>query len=68
MKTQAIYTLDDGTVCIGNECMVVKIPPKGKGNVQIEVGECPEEVKEKLAYKVGVEGSAVEFTTKESKK
>ncbi len=62
-------TLPDGTVCIGNDCLVVKVPPKGKGNVTVDLGECPDDFKRAVVEKIGIEGASADFkVTKDEKK
>lgn len=54
LVTPSITKLDDGTICIGDQCSVIRIPPKG--DIEIDVSQCPDEVRELIARKVGVDG------------
>ena len=65
-SSSSITTLEDGTICVGNDCMVMRIPPTG--NITLDLGECPDEVKEKISRKIGIEGVATDFRIKSSDK
>lgn len=63
IKTASITKLPDGTTCIGDGCTKLKIPPKGKGNIEIDFSECPPEVKKELTDRI-IEGAGTEYINK----
>lgn len=60
-KTHAIVRLDDGTVCIGADCAVIRIPPTG--DIQIDARECPDDVADKLTDRL-MDGAGADFKLK----
>jgi hypothetical protein len=59
IESKSITRLDDGTVCIGDGCSVMRIPKTG--NVQLDISKCPDDVKALIAKRIGVDGAATEY-------
>ncbi len=57
-KTHAVTRLPDGTVCIGDGCAVLRIPPKG--DIEIDLAECDDDVKHTIVDRVNA-GSGADF-------
>jgi hypothetical protein len=61
LTTSSITRLPDGTVCVGDGCARLKIPPKG--NIELDFSECPEDIKKTIAGRV-IDGAATEYVSK----
>ncbi len=57
-KTHSITRLEDGTVCIGADCAVIRIPPTG--DIQIDARNCPDDVGQKLTERL-MDGAGADF-------
>ena len=49
-----VTQLPDGTLCIGNDCSRIRIPPKG--DVELDLSDCPEDVRKTILKKYLNEG------------
>ncbi len=55
------YTDEHGNLCIGGDCVRITIPKDNSNNIQIDISECSEEVKDEIAKKL-VRGVPTEYT------
>lgn len=61
ITTPNITKLPDGTICVGDGCSILKIPPKG--NIEMDFSECPEEVKKIIINRL-TEGAGTEYVNR----
>jgi hypothetical protein len=64
LRTPSVSTLADGTVCIGEGCLVLKIKP-GSDEIDIDLSKCDEIAKSAVVKAVGVEGRATRYKVNE---
>ena len=64
-KTHSIRKLDDGTICIGEGCSILRIPPTG--DIQIDATQCPDDVSDIISERLN-QGSGADFKMKPRKK
>jgi len=46
-ESQSMYRDEDGRLCIGNECVSLKLP-EGDGPIEVDLSECDEDVKKAI--------------------
>lgn len=63
-RTHTITRLDDGTICIGADCAIIRIPPSG--DIQIDARDCPDDVARALTERLN-EGAGADFKLKPRK-
>lgn len=60
-KTHSVTTLEDGTICIGADCAVIRVPLIG--DIQIDTRECPDDVADRISQRLN-EGAGADFKLK----
>lgn len=58
-STPSITKLPDGTICIGEGCSVIRVPPQG--NIEIDLSDCPEDVRGQIVRRVAIDGAGTEY-------
>lgn len=66
VRTPSVTQLPDGTVCIGEGCMVLRIPPNSD-QIDIDVTDCDDIAKQALMKAVGIEGRATAYSITKKK-
>ncbi len=46
--TESFYRDDEGRLCVGTDCIKIKLPDKSGEPIDIDLSECPDEVKKEL--------------------
>jgi len=63
-KTHAIQRLPDGTLCIGEGCTIIRIPPSG--DIQIDARDCPDDVADVIRERLD-SGAGADFKLKQKR-
>jgi len=64
-ETDSITELDDGTICLGQGCSVLRIRPSG--NLELDATKCPERIAARLEERLR-DGAATAYTLNPARK
>lgn len=64
-KTPSMIVLEDGTICIGDSCVLIKLRPDNPDSLEVDVSRCDDEAKRLIAGAVAVEGRSTLYKVRE---